>query len=562
MTLSLRLSASLCLLSLLCFGCSKSTDSDSSNASAAGVPSADGGVQSAAELAARGVSPDVGDDTFGHTYANASERADDVSRSQPAGADLTGMKPGDPPNNPASLIPEGGLTLADPSSSTDDGSTNARPLRDDLTPQELTGYLSATDRDMELIATGRAGISDQSKAMTTMMQIVEQKLEAARQLAEHPQATPEDKVTGIRGQMQALSHMAGGGDVQAAQKLETLAKEQVNSSDQRIASDSQIVLVGFAIESLRNGKANAETQMVELINQLAKSKNVDVAALMVMGQARNTLAMYGHATEAQSVGETISNVFGDSSDPMIANMAAQLAGNARFDETTRMINTTIQGGDVPVGQWSAAANRLIDAAPDLSSVQQLAGAALQFEALGLSELVDETFRVLTDRFPDADSETRTEVNIAMDAQKRREDVLGTLYQPSLPAVDGAPLSLADYRGKVVLMPLWAVTLEESLQVIPQLKLMRDADPDNIAIVGINLDPQEAPVEEFAQKSELGFRNFRSISSAQQRVANPVAVQFGAVSFPFVVILDQEGRVAALDFSGLQLQSSVQQLLKK
>ena len=148
-----------------------------------------------------------------------------------------------------------------------------------------------------------------------------------------------------------------------------------------------------------------------------------------------------------------------------------------------------------------------------------------------------------------------------EARERRSSVIGRTFDPDLPLTDGTRMQISDHHGKVVLMPLWAKTLPASLQVIPILMQMKAASPDRISIVGINVDPRETDVRGFEVEAGMNFKSYRSESSADQSMENPVAVQFGAVSMPFVVILDQNAKVVAVDFTGTKLNSTVQELLK-
>ena len=52
-------------------------------------------------------------------------------------------------------------------------------------------------------------------------------------------------------------------------------------------------------------------------------------------------------------------------------------------------------------------------------------------------------------------------------------------------------------------------------------------------------------------NDLGFPSMRAESSAID-----VATQFGLVSFPFVAILDAKGHVAAINFTGYDLEKTV------
>ncbi len=436
-------------------------------------------------------------------------------------------------------------------------------LRADLTPAQMLEFLAGADKDMQIIVTGRSGITDPKEARDTLMHIIKMKLEASRRLSKHAEADAAARSEGARGELQSLSHLAALGDLKVAEELEELATANLASSDAKLASDSRLVLIGFAIESLQNGDETAADRIVDYVNQIATSKTKpDVPAMMVMGQARQSLASYGQDDKAKRVRDTIIDLFANSPEPEIAEMAAQLAGNVRFDAIDKLRENVMDGTAVSASQWRQAVDKLIEESADLQTVQYLAGTALEFESLGQSELVETTYDAMSTRFGDPDSATGREVELAISAQRARQDAVGQIFDLDLPQVDGSTLAINDFQGKVVLMPFWAMGFPQSLQLIPRLKEIRDAHPDDVAIVGINLDTEEAPVDKFVHESDLGFPNLRAESSPTAKVANPVAARFGMVSMPFIVILDQKGRVAAINFTGRDLEETVQQLINR
>lgn len=377
-------------------------------------------------------------------------------------------------------------------------------------------------------------------------------------LLKHPDADANAKSEGARGELQSLSHLAAVGDLKAAQELEKLAGANLESNDARLVADSRLVLMGFAIESLQNGKEDAADRIISYVDAIKNSEvKPDVPAMMVMGQARETLANYGQEDKARIVRDTIIDLFANSPDPQIAQLAVQLAGNVRFDEIEKLRGQAIDGEPVSTSQWRDAVETLIDESADLQTVKYLAGAALEFESRGLRELVETTFEIATKRFNDAESATGREIQLAIRANQARADVIGRVFDPEPPAGADAAIRLMDYRGKVVLIPFWAVGFPESLQLIGRLKSIHDADPDKVAIVGLNLDAEDAQLDQFLEDNELGFPSIRAQSSATD-----VATQFGLVSFPFVVILDQKGQVAAINFTGYDLEKTVEELVQQ
>ena len=496
--------------------------------------------------------------------AEQAERAEeDSGREKPSGSSAEPAGSAVDPSPPAE-----GETLPTPFSiaSAEESQVNisrspTRELRSDLSPAELLEFLHFADQDMQLIATGRAGLTDEKEASEEMRRIVRRKLEAARRLMEHPEASERQQVEGKRGELQALSHLASLGELKAAEELERLVRGYVQAGDPDLTGDSQLVLIGFAIEALQNGEPDAAGRLLQLIESLASEvSSENLPAMTVMGQARVALASYGNDSEASRVRELILAKFADSPNQLIARMAAQLAGSVSYDKVEELRSQVETGKKVSPDQWRESAQTLIDESADIQTVRYLAGTALFFESVGRRELADVTYELLQQNFTDASTAMGREAEIALEAHKARESVLGRTFDPDLPAVGGDELKMDRFAGKVVLMPFWDSRFPQSLQLLPKLKEIRAAHPDSVAIVGMNLDLEGAPVEAFMEQNNLDFPSYRSESSPTAMIANEVAARFGLVSMPFVAILDRKGRVVALNFSGARLEQTVEELL--
>lgn len=538
------------LISLLQAGCTKS---DTTVENPAQAYAASGGLAPATDQAAPPAAvtsrPPFGSDPMATSQSMPPSLPGDSERQLAAAMDVNRME-----TNPATPF-----TLEDaPSDATANAPQAPLPaLRDDLSPEKLVEVLEGTDKDMQVIVTGRSGITDPKEARRTLIHFMNMKLEASRRLMQHPESSAKAKSEGARGELQALSHLAAVGDLKAAEALEELAERNLTSEDARLAADSRLVLIGFAIESLQNGKEEAASRIVDYVEAIRNSATKpDIPAMMAMGQARETLAKYGHQDEAQRIRDTIIDLFANSPDPQIAQMAGQLAGNVRFDAIESLRSKAVDGEPVSVQQWRQAIETLIDESADLQTVKYIAGASLEFESRGLDELVTTTFDVASRRFDDPESAPGREIRLAIRAHQARKDVIGQVFDPQ-PVDDAPQLRLSDYQGKVVLIPFWASGFPESLQLIPRLKSIQDRTPDDVAIVGVNLDPEEAPLDEFLKNNELGFPSIRAKSSGTE-----VATQFGLVSFPFVAILDQKGQVAAINFTGFDLEKVVTSMVSQ
>ncbi|QDT09577.1 TlpA family protein disulfide reductase [Stieleria marina] len=551
-------------LAFVCSGCSMSEDTSIDN-----PPDLD--ADPSGQMASQLIQPTTSTNPdFAPTHSQAPERGEEfmppaldatstdmtpIQGGEPSDTGIVGDEP-EPYRSPLTIAP-----AEDETAETED-QTEPLQLAADLSPQELIIFLGKADQYMQLLFSGR-GISDRNEAFKEMNRVAKTKLEASRRLIEHPDADATQQIEGARGEMQSLSHLAAQGNLKAAEDLATLAKKNFQSNDRLLVADSRVVLIGFAIESLQAGKEGAADQIVSLVESVDSSDDQpDVPALMMMGHARGLLAQYEFDEQAVKVRQRILDLFADSSNPEIAKMAAQAAGNVRFDVVERMRASIVAGKSVTKNQWIESVDELINDAPDLVTVQYLAGAALEFEASGADSLATVTYQIMQDRFKNPKTATGREVSVALEARAARQRVIGNVYAPDLPSTSGNSMPLSNHDGKVILMPFWATGFPESLQVIPMLKRIQNEHPDDVVIVGMNLDPADTRVDEFEPDKKLGFPSYRSESSADQGMGNPVAAQFGMVSMPFVAILDQQQRIVALDFTGSKLEPTVTELLEK
>jgi len=100
---------------------------------------------------------------------------------------------------------------------------------------------------------------------------------------------------------------------------------------------------------------------------------------------------------------------------------------------------------------------------------------------------------------------------------------------------GAPASLAAYRGRIVVMNLWASWCPPCREEMPDLQRLAQAYPARVVVVGVNQGESAERARAFAHS--LGIRFPIWIDDRQQygRV-------YGALGLPTTVIVDRNGVV--------------------
>lgn len=112
------------------------------------------------------------------------------------------------------------------------------------------------------------------------------------------------------------------------------------------------------------------------------------------------------------------------------------------------------------------------------------------------------------------------------------------YPLSLPLVtlDGRPANLNQFRGKVVLVNLWASWCPPCVAEMPGLQaLYQKVDTSKVAFVLISLDENQPKARAFLKRKKYSLPVFFP--------AAPLPAPFNSPSIPFTVILTPGGRVA-------------------
>jgi cytochrome c biogenesis protein CcmG/thiol:disulfide interchange protein DsbE len=118
---------------------------------------------------------------------------------------------------------------------------------------------------------------------------------------------------------------------------------------------------------------------------------------------------------------------------------------------------------------------------------------------------------------------------------------------SAPALQGGERSLADYRGKVVVLNVWATWCQPCVKEMPALqRLYEQFRSDGLEVVAVSVDAgigatdefgrAGGDVGEFVREFELGFT---ILLDPKRRIEQ----QFGLSGVPTTIIIDRAGRIA-------------------
>jgi len=135
--------------------------------------------------------------------------------------------------------------------------------------------------------------------------------------------------------------------------------------------------------------------------------------------------------------------------------------------------------------------------------------------------------------------------LAMEYLSKVKPTLALLGKPvpDFPVTDlnGNPISLQQYRGKVVLLDFWAAWHSFCIGDILNVKKIYDTYKNRgFDVIGVSLDTDETQLRNFLKKNAIPWRQ---IYSGQER-QSPLARQYDVRSIPTRWLIGREGKLIA------------------
>jgi peroxiredoxin len=184
-------------------------------------------------------------------------------------------------------------------------------------------------------------------------------------------------------------------------------------------------------------------------------------------------------------------------------------------------------------------------------------AMLYSEVLHDTAKSDALMNQLTNEFSGTTLVTRLQSQEAQEAQAKKIQerlAIGTQF-PDFNENDvmGKPLSIANYKGKVVMIDFWATWCPPCRGEIPNVVATYQKYHDKgFEIIGVSLDSDRDKLLSFIKDNNMTWQQFFD----GQGWSNKLAVKYGIESIPMTFLLDGNGKIIGKDLRGEELTGAV------
>jgi peroxiredoxin len=132
---------------------------------------------------------------------------------------------------------------------------------------------------------------------------------------------------------------------------------------------------------------------------------------------------------------------------------------------------------------------------------------------------------------------------------------------SITTLDDVKISLADYRGKFVLLDFWATWCGPCVAEHPYLQATHEAfkDDGRVVMIGLSSDRDVDALREFIREHQVGWP--QGLVLAGPTTPASIHDAYGLIGIPRIFLIGPQGKILAEDLRGTRIKEAVTQALE-
>ncbi len=301
-------------------------------------------------------------------------------------------------------------------------------------------------------------------------------------------------------------------------------------------------------------KGELHEQRAELLQRLARSAPAPADRIQWMQQLADTVSVAvqnGEFPGGLALLEQLAEKLEKSNEE-------QLTAYVKFRLMTTRYNQQLQDPKADFAKvqsrWLEQLKKYVKQYPDSpDTAEALLQLGIAEEFAGNEKDAKDWYDQVVRRFPQAPAAAKAKGAI------RRLDSVGKVLQLAGTTVQGRPLDLRRYRGRVVLLHYWATWCQPCVQDMKTIaQLYAKYGQQGFMPVGVCLDHSKTEVQRFVSRERILWPQLHEAGGLD----GPLANQLGVLTLPTMMLLDRQGRVVNRAIHAGELETELKKYLQR